>query len=351
MIRLSVLDQSTVVSGRSPDASIRESISLAQHCEALGYARYWCAEHHNSDSQAGTAPEILIAAIAATTQNHPRRLSRGHAAALRGAESRGTVPRAGRHRAGADRSRAGPGARIGRAHRLCAEPARRRGGRSVSRRRARSAGLGVGRTIGRATRSAISAPSRPGRQRRRYGFSAVPTTARRSRRISGCHTASRISSPTGTGRQGAGGVSRRLPAERPASGTARRGLRLGDGGGTNRKRPGCSSRGRCGASAATAASTPRCPRRRRRRCIRTQTSKRPGSKSCAEPHCSARPTSLATALRALAAEHQVEEIAILTTLHDPDARRRSYALLAEDSAYGRQRTCRPPIDTPARHIL
>jgi len=68
MIRLSVLDQSTIVSGRSPDMSIRESLALAQHCEALGYDRYWCAEHHNSDSQAGTAPEILIAAIAATTQ-------------------------------------------------------------------------------------------------------------------------------------------------------------------------------------------------------------------------------------------------------------------------------------------
>jgi luciferase family oxidoreductase group 1 len=69
MIKLSVLDQSTIVSGRSPDTSIRESIRLAQHCEALGYARYWCAEHHNSDSQAGTAPEILIAAIAATTKS------------------------------------------------------------------------------------------------------------------------------------------------------------------------------------------------------------------------------------------------------------------------------------------
>src|SRR5471030_1184143 len=68
MPRLSVLDQSTIVTGRSPDTSIRESIALARHCEAMGYDRYWCAEHHNSDSQAGTAPEILIAAIAATTQ-------------------------------------------------------------------------------------------------------------------------------------------------------------------------------------------------------------------------------------------------------------------------------------------
>lgn len=67
MPTLSVLDQSTIVSGRPADASIRESIRLAQYCESLGYRRYWCAEHHNSDSQAGTAPEILIAAIAATT--------------------------------------------------------------------------------------------------------------------------------------------------------------------------------------------------------------------------------------------------------------------------------------------
>jgi luciferase family oxidoreductase group 1 len=67
MLRLSVLDQSTVVTGRSPDTSIRESLALAKHCEALGYDRYWCAEHHASESQAGTAPEILISAIAATT--------------------------------------------------------------------------------------------------------------------------------------------------------------------------------------------------------------------------------------------------------------------------------------------
>jgi luciferase family oxidoreductase group 1 len=67
MLRLSVLDQSTVVTGRSPDTSIRESLALARHCEALGYTRYWCAEHHNSASQACASPEILISAIAATT--------------------------------------------------------------------------------------------------------------------------------------------------------------------------------------------------------------------------------------------------------------------------------------------
>ena len=67
-LRLSVLDQSTVVTGRTPASSIQETLRLARHCEALGYHRYWVAEHHNSASQAGTAPEVLMAAIAATTQ-------------------------------------------------------------------------------------------------------------------------------------------------------------------------------------------------------------------------------------------------------------------------------------------
>ena len=68
MMQLSVLDQSTVVSGRSPVSSIQETLRLARHCEALGYSRYWLAEHHNSTSQAGTAPEVLMAAVAATTR-------------------------------------------------------------------------------------------------------------------------------------------------------------------------------------------------------------------------------------------------------------------------------------------
>ena len=66
-MRLSVLDQSTVVTGRTPADSIQETLRLARHCEALGYGRYWLAEHHNSASQAGTAPEVLMAAVAATT--------------------------------------------------------------------------------------------------------------------------------------------------------------------------------------------------------------------------------------------------------------------------------------------
>ena len=67
-MRLSVLDQSIAVNGRPHDQSIRNTVALARHCEALGYERFWVSEHHNHPTIVGTAPEILIAAIAATTE-------------------------------------------------------------------------------------------------------------------------------------------------------------------------------------------------------------------------------------------------------------------------------------------
>jgi len=66
-LALSILDQSTVASGRTPGEAIRETLALAKLADGWGYRRYWLAEHHNSASHAGTAPEILMAAIAATT--------------------------------------------------------------------------------------------------------------------------------------------------------------------------------------------------------------------------------------------------------------------------------------------
>lgn len=67
-MRLSVLDQSPIRKGGSPAEAIAETISLAKATESLGYHRYWLAEHHNSNSFAGAAPEVLIARVAAETQ-------------------------------------------------------------------------------------------------------------------------------------------------------------------------------------------------------------------------------------------------------------------------------------------
>ena len=68
LTRLSVLDQSIAVAGRPQDQSIRNTVALAQHCESLRYERFWVSEHHNHPTIVGTAPEIVIAAIAATTR-------------------------------------------------------------------------------------------------------------------------------------------------------------------------------------------------------------------------------------------------------------------------------------------
>jgi luciferase family oxidoreductase group 1 len=64
---LSVLDQSPVSEGSTGADALRNSIDLARHTDALGYERYWIAEHHGTPMLASAAPEILIAEIAAAT--------------------------------------------------------------------------------------------------------------------------------------------------------------------------------------------------------------------------------------------------------------------------------------------
>lgn len=66
-LRLSVLDQSVACVGRPQDESIRHTVALAEHCERLGYERFWVSEHHSLPTIVGSAPEILMAAVAART--------------------------------------------------------------------------------------------------------------------------------------------------------------------------------------------------------------------------------------------------------------------------------------------
>jgi len=65
---LSVLDLSPVGVGGTPSQAIRDSIELARTADRLGYTRYWVAEHHNMANIAASAPEVLIAHIAAVTE-------------------------------------------------------------------------------------------------------------------------------------------------------------------------------------------------------------------------------------------------------------------------------------------
>jgi len=64
---LSVLDLSLIVEGGSAGEALRNTLDLARHCEALGYRRYWVAEHHNMDGVASSATAVLVGQIAAVT--------------------------------------------------------------------------------------------------------------------------------------------------------------------------------------------------------------------------------------------------------------------------------------------
>lgn len=66
--RLGVVDQSPITQGSDGPSALANSIDLAQRCEALGYGRYWVAEHHSSVALAGSAPEIMIGRLAAATE-------------------------------------------------------------------------------------------------------------------------------------------------------------------------------------------------------------------------------------------------------------------------------------------
>ncbi|EHR49585.1 luciferase family oxidoreductase, group 1 [Saccharomonospora marina XMU15] len=66
-IRPSVLDLSPVVSGSDAAAALRNTLDLARHTEALGYHRYWLAEHHNMPGIASSATAVLIAHVADAT--------------------------------------------------------------------------------------------------------------------------------------------------------------------------------------------------------------------------------------------------------------------------------------------
>jgi luciferase family oxidoreductase group 1 len=66
--RLGVLDLSFIASGEDAAAALANTLDLARHAEALGFTRYWLAEHHNAGALACSSPEVVIAAVASATR-------------------------------------------------------------------------------------------------------------------------------------------------------------------------------------------------------------------------------------------------------------------------------------------
>ena len=66
-LTLSVLDQSLARTPEQASQALHETLEMARWCEQLGYERFWVSEHHAFPSVAGSAPEILLAALGAAT--------------------------------------------------------------------------------------------------------------------------------------------------------------------------------------------------------------------------------------------------------------------------------------------
>ena len=68
MIPLSILDLSPIPEGSDAGVALRNSLDLARHAEALGFQRYWMAEHHNLPGIASAATSVALAHVAAGTK-------------------------------------------------------------------------------------------------------------------------------------------------------------------------------------------------------------------------------------------------------------------------------------------
>jgi luciferase family oxidoreductase group 1 len=65
---VSILDRANAREGASASAALGATIGRARHAEQLGYHRFWVAEHHGVPGIAGSAPTVLMAAVAAQTE-------------------------------------------------------------------------------------------------------------------------------------------------------------------------------------------------------------------------------------------------------------------------------------------
>lgn len=66
MVRLSVLDQSTISQGSHAQEALENTVKLAQITEKLGYHRFWVSEHH-LEFLGHSSPEVFIPHLAANT--------------------------------------------------------------------------------------------------------------------------------------------------------------------------------------------------------------------------------------------------------------------------------------------
>ncbi|MEU8819217.1 MsnO8 family LLM class oxidoreductase [Actinoplanes sp. NPDC048796] len=65
--QVSLLDRSRTRAGEAEAEALRGTVARAARAERLGYRRFWVAEHHGVPGIAGSAPAVLLAAVAGAT--------------------------------------------------------------------------------------------------------------------------------------------------------------------------------------------------------------------------------------------------------------------------------------------
>lgn len=66
---LGILDQSPIIEDATNEKTLQKTVALAQKAEQLGYSRFWVSEHHNTDTLAGSSPEVLVSYLLAKTKS------------------------------------------------------------------------------------------------------------------------------------------------------------------------------------------------------------------------------------------------------------------------------------------
>lgn len=68
-LKLSILDQSPISEGQTAHEALKDTVELAKWADQAGFERFWVSEHHDTDTLAGSTPEILVSHIAGMTES------------------------------------------------------------------------------------------------------------------------------------------------------------------------------------------------------------------------------------------------------------------------------------------
>jgi luciferase family oxidoreductase group 1 len=66
-LRMSILDQAPTAAGGSGGQALRQVVDLAKLADAAGFHRYWIAEHHATPGLASASPEVVVSAVGMAT--------------------------------------------------------------------------------------------------------------------------------------------------------------------------------------------------------------------------------------------------------------------------------------------